>query len=282
MLRRLDEVPWWSYGLARHLFAREARALDRARDLDIGPQLLWAGRQRAGAQLHRRRARCIWQSRMATLAYFRSAKQALRRLHRAGICHNDLAKEQNWLRGRDGRAYLTDFQLAACFCEARAGCSASRLTKTSGIMLKHKRSYAPEALTPTRSARSWRARSFVARHLAGDRQEGLSGHHPRPVQFHRPRRRRPAAGQRRAGADRADPQEPGRARHGHRGLRRPPQRRRPLRLCRGRSDRAGKAAAAANLPRPKGSSRRSISRWCTPCRAMPPASRAPKSCNSSR
>ena len=40
---------------------------------------------------------------------------ALRKLHRAGICHNDLAKEQNWLRGSDGRAYLTDFQLAACF-----------------------------------------------------------------------------------------------------------------------------------------------------------------------
>ena len=33
------------------------------------------------------------------VAYFRSAKQALRKLHRAGICHNDLAKEQNWLRG---------------------------------------------------------------------------------------------------------------------------------------------------------------------------------------
>ena len=31
----------------------------------------------------------------------------------------------------------------------------------------------------------------------------------------------------------------------------------------------------------KGPNRRSISRWCMPCRAMPPASRAPRSCNSS-
>jgi len=27
VLRRLDEVPWWSFGLAQHLFARERRAL---------------------------------------------------------------------------------------------------------------------------------------------------------------------------------------------------------------------------------------------------------------
>ena len=50
-------------------------------------------------------SRCTWQSRVGDVAYFRSAKEALRKLHRAGICHNDLAKEQNWLRGNDGRAY---------------------------------------------------------------------------------------------------------------------------------------------------------------------------------
>jgi len=80
-------------------------------------------------------------------AYFRSAKQALRKMHRAGICHNDLAKEQNWLCGSDGRAYVTDFQLAACFK------TRSRLFRIAAYedlrhMLKHKRSYAPEALTP--------------------------------------------------------------------------------------------------------------------------------------
>jgi hypothetical protein len=146
VLRRLDQVPWWSYALARHLFARERRALALARDLDVGPELLWAGRQALvrgfinGVALQQAKP-------AGDVDYFRSAKQALRRLHRAGICHNDLAKEQNWLRGVDGRAYLTDFQLAACFKKR------GRLFRIAAYedlrhMLKHKRSYVPEALTP--------------------------------------------------------------------------------------------------------------------------------------
>src|SRR3978361_1483035 len=111
VLRRLDSVPVWSFLLARHLFARERHALALARDLNVGPKLLWAGRQALvrgfidGVALHLAKPH-------GDLAYFRSAKIALRRLHRAGICHNDLAKEQNWLRGSDGNAYLTDFPQA--------------------------------------------------------------------------------------------------------------------------------------------------------------------------
>jgi hypothetical protein len=146
VLRRLDQVPWWSYIPARHLFARERRALALARDLDVGPKLLWAGRQALvrgfinGVALHLAKPH-------GDAAYFRSAKAALRRMHRAGICHNDLAKEQNWLRGSDGRAYVTDFQLAACFK------SRSKLFRIAAYedlrhLLKHKRSYAPETLTP--------------------------------------------------------------------------------------------------------------------------------------
>src|SRR5882724_3292318 len=145
VLRRLDQVPLWSYPLARHLFARERRALALARDLNVGPKLLWAGRQALvrgfidGVALHLAKPH-------GDLAYFRSAKVALRKLHRAGICHNDLAKEQNWLRGSDGNAYLTDFQLAGCFK------SRSRLFRIAAYedlrhLLKHKRSYAPAALT---------------------------------------------------------------------------------------------------------------------------------------
>jgi hypothetical protein len=146
VLRRLDQVPWWSFGLALHLFARERRALTLAKGLDVGPELLWAGRRALvrgfidGVALHLAKP-------YGDVAYFRSAKAALRRLHRAGICHNDLAKEQNWLRGADGRCYVTDFQLAACFK------SRSRLFRIAAYedlrhMLKHKRSYAPDALTP--------------------------------------------------------------------------------------------------------------------------------------
>src|SRR5215470_797644 len=146
VLRRLDQVPPWSYLLARHLFDRERRALTLARDLDVGPKLLWAGRQALvrgfidGVALHLARPH-------GDLAYFRSAKLALRKLHRAGICHNDLAKEQNWLVGRDGRAYLTDFQLAACF---RTRSRIFRIAAYEDLrhLLKHKRTYTPQALTP--------------------------------------------------------------------------------------------------------------------------------------
>ena len=159
VLRRLDQVPWWSYLLARHLFARERRALALARDLHVGPELLWAGRQALvrgfinGVALQQAKP-------AGDVAYFRSAKQALRKLHRAGICHNDLAKEQNWLRGVDGHAYLTDFQLAACFKKR------GRLFRIAAYedlrhMLKHKRSYAPEALTP-RERQILGRKSFVA------------------------------------------------------------------------------------------------------------------------
>src|SRR6185437_13803533 len=36
VLRRLDQVPWWSFLLAYHLFSRERRALTLARDLHVG------------------------------------------------------------------------------------------------------------------------------------------------------------------------------------------------------------------------------------------------------
>src|ERR1700753_2823894 len=159
VLRRLDQVPWWSFGIALHLFARERKALTLAKGLDVGPELLWAGRRALvrgfidGVALH-------WAKPHGDVAYFRSAKAALRRLHRAGICHNDLAKEQNWLRGTDGRAYLTDFQLAACF--SRRG----RLFRIAAYedlrhLLKHKRSYAPESLTPE-ERQTLARKSFVA------------------------------------------------------------------------------------------------------------------------
>jgi hypothetical protein len=144
VLRRPDQVPWWSYIPARHLFMRERHALALARGLDAGPELLWAGRQVLvrgfihGVALHLAKP-------FGDVAYFRSAKQVLRKLHRAGICHNDLAKEQ---RGNDGRAYVTDFQLAHCF-KTRGRLFRIAAYEDVRHLLKHKRSYAPEALTPS-------------------------------------------------------------------------------------------------------------------------------------
>src|SRR5438067_13696630 len=45
VLRRIDEVPWWSWAVARHLFARERRALAAAGPLGIAPCVLYADRK---------------------------------------------------------------------------------------------------------------------------------------------------------------------------------------------------------------------------------------------
>jgi hypothetical protein len=144
VLRHLDAVPWWSRPIAKELFRRERRALGVAGALEIAPPLLLAGRQFLvrgwidGVPLHIAKP-------YGDAAYFRSAKTALRLLHRAGIAHNDLAKEQNWLYAH-GRAYLTDFQLAAFF---RRGSRIFRLARYEDLrhLLKHKRRYVPAALT---------------------------------------------------------------------------------------------------------------------------------------
>jgi hypothetical protein len=150
VLRRLDQVPWWSFILARHLFAREKHALTLARDLHVGPELLWAGDRALvrgfidGVALHLAKP-------YNDARYFKSAKLALRKLHRMGVCHNDLAKEQNWLRGSDGLAYVTDFQLAVCF-QSRSQLFRIAAYEDLRHLLKHKRSYAPELLTPKEKA----------------------------------------------------------------------------------------------------------------------------------
>jgi hypothetical protein len=145
VMRRIDAVPWWARPIAGAFLRREARALRVAGRLGVGPPLLRHGRRFLirgfldGVALKIARP-------SGDLAYFRSAKAALRALHRAGVCHNDLAKEQNWLRGTDGRAYLIDFQLATIF--PRRG-SLFRIAAYEDLrhLLKHKRKYAPEALT---------------------------------------------------------------------------------------------------------------------------------------
>ncbi len=144
VLRRLDDVPWWSRPLAFVLLGRERRALAGAGALGIAPPLLFTGRRVLvrgwidGVPLHIAKPH-------GDAGYFRSAKKALRTLHRAGITHNDLAKEQNWLYA-DGRAYLTDFQLASRF---RGRGLLFRIARYEDLrhLLKHKRRYAPAALT---------------------------------------------------------------------------------------------------------------------------------------
>src|SRR5437588_10385333 len=145
VLRRIDQVPWWTFLIARNFLVREARALGLVGSLGIAPLLYFAGKRVLvrrwidGVPLHIARP-------LGDRAYFRSAREALRKLHTAGFCHNDLAKEQNWLRGTDGRAYLTDFQLSA---QPSRRSRFFRLAAYEDLRhyLKHKRSYVPNALT---------------------------------------------------------------------------------------------------------------------------------------
>jgi hypothetical protein len=150
VLRRLDRVPWWSRPLAYVLFWRERRTLAAAGPLGIAPPLLFSGRHALvrgwidGVPLHIARP-------FGDVAYFQSAKAALRLLHHAGIAHNDLAKEQNWLYAKDdagSRAYVTDFQLAGYY-RRRHRMFRSACYDDLRHLLKHKRKYVPDALTTT-------------------------------------------------------------------------------------------------------------------------------------
>jgi hypothetical protein len=145
VLRRLDEVPWWSRPLARHLFNRERRALASVNQLGIAPPLIYADSRKLVRGFIQGSALKIARP-FGDHAYFRSARAALRALHRAGISHNDLAKEQNWLRSPDGQAYLLDFQLAWVF-RRRSWLFRIAAYEDLRHFLKHKRRYIPDAVT---------------------------------------------------------------------------------------------------------------------------------------
>ena len=160
VLRRIDEVPWWTRPIARILFAQERRTLAIVGKLGIAPPLHFAGRHALvrgwipGVPLQIGKPQ-------DDDAYFRSAKLALCKLRRAGICHNDLSKQQNWLRGSDGKAYLTDFQLAFVF--PRRGFIFRTLAyEDLRHLLKHKHRYAREAMTPA-ERRLHSRKSFATR-----------------------------------------------------------------------------------------------------------------------
>lgn len=164
VVRRIDQVPWWTWVIARHFLGREARALEAVGPLGIAPLLLFKGRRVLvrrwidGVPLHIARP-------VGDEHYFRTARAVLGKLHDAGLSHNDLAKEQNWLRGADGRAYLTDFQLALRF-PGRGKAFRVAAYEDLRHYLKHKRSYVPDALTATErrilARKSWLTRLWMA------------------------------------------------------------------------------------------------------------------------
>lgn len=164
VLRRIDLVPWWSFPIALHFLGREARALEKAGALGIAPELLFKGRRVLARgwiealPLHIAKP-------SGDAGYFQSAKRGLLALHRTRVTHNDLAKEQNWLRTPDGQARLTDFQLATRFSR-RHGLFRLAAYEDLRHLLKHKRKYAPDLLTSSEkrvlSRKSWPTRIWMA------------------------------------------------------------------------------------------------------------------------
>jgi len=144
--RDLTASPWWLRLPARYLARREAQALRRIDGMPATPRLLrwdgtWLDRSFLDGQaMYLRPPR-------GDVAYFRAARRLLQQLHRRGVAHNDLAKEANWLVREDGSPALIDFQLAV---RGNPRSRWMRLLAREDLrhLLKHKRMYCREALTP--------------------------------------------------------------------------------------------------------------------------------------
>jgi hypothetical protein len=143
--RDLTTARWWAMPLAWHFGRRERQSLARAAGIAGVPALHAAadgviirgfieGLPFQMAKPH------------GQVSVFRNAKRLLAAMRQAGVCHNDLAKEPNWLVTPDGRAAVTDFQLASVH---RQRGRLFRLLAHEDLrhLLKHKRKYCPDAIT---------------------------------------------------------------------------------------------------------------------------------------
>ena len=190
VIRNAGASRWWTRWTARYLLRREALALAALDGIDGVPALLRYDRDGLvrtyldGQPLH------VAQPRNAD--WFREASKLLRHLHRAGVSHNDLAKEPNLLVLDDGSPGIIDFQLAAV---SRKRSRLFRIAAYEDIrhLLKHKRTYRPDLLTsrerqilahPSPASRLWMGTVkpvylFVTRRLFGwsDREGAADRRH---------------------------------------------------------------------------------------------------------
>ncbi len=153
----------WARPIARWLARREARALLHANGMAGLPALLgWDGVTLERSWIE---GQPMQRARPLDPNYYRHALTLLRRMHRAGIAHNDLAKEANWLVTPEGAPALVDFQLA--WCPAKRGTIFRMLAREDlRHLFKHKRNYIPEKLTQRQidmlNSPSWPARTWAA------------------------------------------------------------------------------------------------------------------------
>lgn len=144
VLRDTGAARWWLRWLAQSLLKREVTGLAALDGIDAVPVLMQYDKAQLtrsyleGAPMHL--------GKPADRSYFDSAARLLRRIHSAGVVHNDLAKEPNLLVRNDGSAAFIDFQLA--WYSIHRG-RLFRIAAREDIrhLLKHKRTYCPGALT---------------------------------------------------------------------------------------------------------------------------------------
>ena len=178
VLRDARPARWWLAWLARGLLRQEAKALAALTDVDGIPRLI----RHDGRTLMRSflPGVAMHAGRPQDASYFRDAARLLRRIHAAGVAHNDLAKEANILLSDDGSPAFIDFQLA-CYSARRGRLFRIAAREDIRHLLKHKRTYRPDLLTtrelailksPSSLSRAWMSvvkpiYLFVTRRLLG-------------------------------------------------------------------------------------------------------------------
>lgn len=144
ILRDTRTARWWLKWLARLLLRREVAGLRALEGIEGVPRVLRSDSERVARSYVTGNPMHV--AKPTSPAYFRSAMQLLRRIHRAGVTHNDLAKEPNLLVREDGSAAFIDFQLAGCSA-ARGRLFRIAAREDIRHLLKHKRTYCPDRLT---------------------------------------------------------------------------------------------------------------------------------------
>ncbi|MFK7939719.1 MAG: serine/threonine protein kinase [Roseovarius sp.] len=146
VLRKLDGVPLYARPIAWFLARKEIKGLRAVQGIEGCPLLIRA--DKVGLLRSWTKGTPLQLAKPNNQEWYKDAKRLLRQMRRAGVTHNDIAKPQNWLMTSQGRAAVIDFQLASV--HRRRG----RLYRTMARedlrhLLKQKRAYAPDLLTPS-------------------------------------------------------------------------------------------------------------------------------------
>lgn len=144
ILRDTRPARWWLAWLARALLRREARALDALTEVNGVPQLVDSDKH--GLLRTFISGVPLFVEGPSNAAYFADAARLLRKIHGAGVAHNDLAKEPNFLVRENGSAAIIDFQLAA-YQNPRGRWFRAAAREDIRHLLKHKRTYFSNLLT---------------------------------------------------------------------------------------------------------------------------------------